>query len=111
MRGTSRATKAGRGQRLIGLVLLVICGAATAVIWHWAMTQGQYSRAAAALLPALAIIGLGLALFPIDFERIQSEVTLREDRLFPEVPIAWQYILLAAVLAGLGNWYAIALTL
>jgi hypothetical protein len=96
-----------RYQRLFGLLLLASCAPALWFVWHAALATGRYSPAAAGLLPAASVIGLGFALFPLEFNRMPDRPAFDDDTL--QVPVIWQYILLAAVLAGLANWYALAL--
>jgi hypothetical protein len=84
--------------------------AATLFFWRSALSSGQYSRVAAALLPAVSILGLGLALLPLELEEPPTWPNVADDQGFPRLPLAWQYVILAAVLAGLANWYAIALS-
>jgi hypothetical protein len=95
-------------QRLFGLLLLATCGPSIWLVWHSALATGRYSRAAAALLPAASVVGFGLALFPLEFDQLPEAPALGDDA--PQLPVMWQYLLLAAVLAGLANWYAIALS-
>jgi hypothetical protein len=98
-------------QRMIGLLLLAAGALGVYLPWRSALANGNYSRVAAALLPALAVLGLGLAVFPYDANRQHTELNLDGSEVGPRLPLAWQYILLAAVLAGLANWYAIALAI
>jgi hypothetical protein len=100
-----------RGQRLFGLLVLATSAPAIWFVWHSAQTSGHYSRSAAALLPAVSFLGLGLALFPFDVDGLRTLSSSRDDDAVPRLPVVWQIILLAAVLAGLANWYAIALSL
>jgi hypothetical protein len=98
-------------QRFLGLLLLAGSGLGIWFVWQAARTDGKYSRVGAALLPAAAVFGLGLALFPFEFDRLQNELKLDDAGIFPQLPIVWQYLILLAVVAGLANWYAIALSI
>jgi hypothetical protein len=111
MERSSGRSRLRRWQRWLGLVLLALSGVALFFVWRSALADGHYSRAAAALLPVVSVVGLGLLLFPIDREALPTETGLYDDRVVPQMPLIWQYLLLVAVLAGLANWYALALML
>jgi hypothetical protein len=111
MHGSPGRSRFGLKQRAVGLLLVVLFGPAIYLVWRSALAGGHYSPTAAALLPVVAIVGLGLALFPVDIDGMREEAKVFGDRFAPHVPLIWQYILLAAVLAGLGNWYALVLSL
>jgi hypothetical protein len=109
------------GQRLVGLLILLVAGGFTAWIWHTALTEGTYYRKAAALFPAFAVIGLGMLLFPTDVDRLREVIglglwlsRLRAERgvekvmSLNQIPPVWWGVLVAAVAAGLGNWYALS---
>lgn len=96
-------------QRLIGLILLAGSGAGIYYVWHVVLTAHQYNRVAAGLLPFFAVFGLALLLFPLDFAGIRQQMDGDETRLFSVLPLVWQLLTLVAVLAGLGNCYAVVL--
>jgi hypothetical protein len=96
------------GQRLLGLLLLVLGGGFTVWSWYTALTEGYYYRKAVALFPAFAVLGLGMILFPIDIERLRAEHGVDKPEKFAHYPPAWKVTVFVAVLAGLGNWLAIS---
>jgi len=96
------------GQRLVGALMLVVCGGFTAWTWYTALQEGYYSRKAAALFPALLVFGLGLLVFPIDVERLKAEHGVERIESPEQVPPAWWGVFFAALAAGLGNWYALS---
>jgi hypothetical protein len=96
------------GQRRFGVVMVLVAGGFTAWIWHTALTEGYYYRKAAAIFPAFAVIGLGMLLFPIDMDRLKAEHGVDKVESMSQLPPVWWGVLVAAVAAGLGNWYALA---
>jgi hypothetical protein len=96
------------GQRLMGLVLFLLGSAGTAWMWYTALTEGYYYRNAAALLPVCAVFGLGLLLAPFDVEKLRAEHGVDKPQKWAHYPPVWKLIGVLALLAGLGNWFAIA---
>jgi len=96
------------GQRLIGLLVLILGGGFTAWSWYTALTEGYYYRKAVALFPVFAVVGLGLLLFPIDVKRLQAEHGVRRPQSLAHYPLAWKVLFFVALAAGLGNWLAIS---
>jgi hypothetical protein len=96
------------GQRLVGLFLAVLGGGATAWSWYTALTWGYYYRKAVVFFPLFAVVGLGILLFPIDRERLRAEYGTAKPQGLAHLPLVWKVLLVLAVLAALGNWYAIA---
>ncbi len=91
------------GQRAIGLLMLLACGGYTAWSWYTVLTEGYYYRLAV-FFPAFAVIGFGLLAFPIDVQRYGGE----RPRSFGDLPPAWQWLFVLALVAALGNWLAMA---
>lgn len=96
------------GQRVVGLFLLLVGGGLTAWSWYTAVNDGNYYRKAAALLPVVAVAGLGMLLFPIDMERLRAEHGVDRPQKLAHYPRAWKVLFVVAILAGLGNWLAIS---
>jgi hypothetical protein len=96
------------GQRLVGLVLLLLGGGFTTWSWHTAITEGHYSREEAAFFPLFALVGLGLLLFPIDMQRLRAEHGVDRPQKFAHYPLVWKVLCVAALIAALGNWLVIS---
>jgi hypothetical protein len=98
-------------QRLIGLMVLILCGLGIRSVWQTALSNGDYSRVAAGLLPVLAVFGLGLLLLPLDFTQLLREENVAMPGVGSNrrVPAFWIFLIFAAMAAGFANWYAIAL--
>ncbi len=96
------------GQRLAGLVILVVCGWFTVQSWYTARNEGYYYRKAVAFLPAFAVLGLGMLLFPIDRERLRAEHGTDKPLTIADYPLSWKILAGVAVAAGVANWVAIA---
>lgn len=96
------------GQRLVGVLLLAVAAGFTAWVWYTALTEGSYYRKAAAIFPAFVVIGLGMALFPIDVDKLRAKHSVEHIQSFRQLPLAWKVLLFVALVAGFGNWYALA---
>jgi len=96
------------GQRLAGLFLLALGGGFTAYSWYTALNEGYYFEKAVALFPVCAVAGLGLILFPLDMERLRAEHGVDKPQKLAHYPPIWKLVFVLALLAGLGNWLAIA---
>lgn len=96
------------GQRVLGCFLLVL--SVSFIIWEWrrALNEGYYHRNAVVLFPFGAVCGVGLILFPVDYDRLMAEHGVDRVRGFSHMPPAWRVLALLAVAAGLANWFAIA---
>jgi hypothetical protein len=99
------------GQRLFGLLLLALGGALTVWNWYTVLTLGYYYMYAAAIGPVFAVLGLGMALFPIDVEQQLATYGSEKPRGWNEYPASWKVALVVAVAAGLGNWLLLHLQL
>lgn len=95
------------GQRLVGVLMTTLACGFTAWVWHTALTEGHY-RKAAAVFPAFLVIGLGLVLFPIDVEKLKAEHGVEQIESLRQLPPAWWGVFLAALAAAFGNWYALS---
>jgi hypothetical protein len=95
------------GKRLVGVLVLAVGAGFTAWGWYTALTEGYYYRMAAVIFPGFTVIGLGMALFPIDEDKLRAELGVEQIRSFRQLPLAWKVLLFVALVAGFGNWYAL----
>jgi hypothetical protein len=95
-------------QRLGGLLFLAIGGAGMAWVWHDALTEGQYYLKMALLFPALAVLGLGMILFPVDMDRLKAEHGVERIEHFGQYPMVWKVLFVLALAASAANWYALS---
>jgi hypothetical protein len=93
------------GQRLIGLGLLV--GSVGFAIWVWnlAARDGDYYEYAAAFFPAMAMIGLGLLVFPIDKRALRKKYGTDKIERWHMAPPEWKILLLGALACGFGSLF------
>lgn len=96
------------GQRVVGLLFLLVSGGFTVYSWYTVIHEGYYHRAAAVLFPTMAVAGLGLLFFPIDYDRLRREHGVEELKKFAHYPPEWKILFFVALAAGLGNWMAIS---
>jgi hypothetical protein len=59
-------------------------------------------------LSGFFVLGLGMILFPIDVDKLRAEHGVEKVQSFGQLPPAWKVVLVAALAAGFGIWYAIA---
>jgi hypothetical protein len=96
------------GQRVLGLVFLIGGAFGTWWVWDVALTQGYYYTKFAILPPALGVAGLGILLFPIDYEWLMSEHGVDQPRSFHHYPLPLKIFLVLALVAGGLNWYLLS---
>ena len=96
------------GQRLVGVLMLAVAAGFTAWVWYTALTEGYYYPKVATIFPIFGVVGLGMALFPIDEDKLRAELGVEQIRSFRQLPLAWKVLLFVALVAGFGNWYALA---
>jgi hypothetical protein len=91
-------------KRLLGAFILLLSGGLNAWNWHCALTKGYFSQKPAVILPALAVIGLGVIIFPGDTEVIVPENISRLQAI-KLMPLRWWIILVAGLaLGGVNYW-------
>jgi hypothetical protein len=94
-----------RKQQLGGVLLAVLGLGFTAWGWYTALYESYYYTKTSMIFPAIAILGLGMILFPgYKEERIargEDISRLSGSQLFTT---RWWVILVVALLAGLGNY-------
>ena len=95
------------GQRLVGVVDLVVSAGLLAWVWRRALTVGEYNPWAAGVLPILLVVGLGLILVPIDVARHRARHGTDRPATFGELPPAWKVLMPLSLAAGIGNWVAL----
>jgi hypothetical protein len=101
--------KSKAGQRLMGVFLIALGAGGTIWVWHTALTEGYYQLIAAPIFPAFLVFGLGALLFPIDVEKLKAEHGVEKIENFRQFPPVWRGVMVAALVAGFGNWFALAL--
>jgi hypothetical protein len=72
-RGGTPMIRSKLGQRIWGVVMMILGGAATAWTGYEAIHSGYYYRIAVVLFPVLAVCGLGALLFPLDMDEFEAE--------------------------------------
>ena len=77
-------------------------------MWYTAINEGYYYVKAAAIFPAFALLGLGMILFPMDMDRLKAEHGVDKPTSLAHYPLSAKLIIVLALVAGLGNWWAIA---
>jgi hypothetical protein len=95
-------------QRLMGLLLVALSGGFTGWGWYTALNEGYYYHAAAALFPALAVLGLAMILFPIDPDEFRKKHGVDRIQNFGQMPPAWKVLFIIAIAAGVLNWALLA---
>jgi hypothetical protein len=95
------------GQRIAGVFFMALGSGFTAWSWHTAINEGYY-YAKAAFFPAFAVVGLGMFLFPMDMEKLEAEHGVDKPTSLAHYPLRWKLIMVLALLAGFGNWWAIS---
>ena len=96
------------GQRIVGVVLFLFGSVGTVWTWYEALQEGYYYPKVVALLPVFAVCGLGMLLFPLDFDRLRAEHGVDKPSKFAHYPPVWKLIGFVALVAGLGNWLAMS---
>ena len=96
------------GQRLIGLFVFLAGSAATAWTWYSALYEGYYYPKVAALGPVFVVFGLALLLAPMDMEKFRAEHGVAKPEKWAHYSTEWKLMMVLALLAGLGNWFAIS---
>ncbi len=94
------------GQRLAGLIVLILGGALMAWTWYSALTGDGFYIEAAVLAPVLVVFGIGMILVPIDIQSLREEhgVPKPGKLRFAHYPIHWKAVSVVAVVAGFANW-------
>jgi hypothetical protein len=93
------------GQRVVGAIDLV--GSAALIAWVWqGGPTGRAAEFAAAVMPFLAVVGLGLLVVPIDVDRHRAKHGTDRPATFAELPAAWKVLMVVGFVAGLAHWLA-----
>ena len=95
------------GQRAGGVFFLA-CGSALAGwSWYTAIERGQYNLKAALLGPGLAVAGLTLLFFPLDYALHRTRYNTANPPTFAQYPMSWKVLTIVAFAAGATNWLAL----
>lgn len=100
--------KSKAGQRAVGLLVFLGCGYGIYHVWQTAMTEGYFVKMPAIMLPALAMIGLGMVFFPIDLDELKAKHGVDWPKTFSHYPTIWHVLFFVSIAAGLVNWYLLA---
>jgi hypothetical protein len=93
------------GQRAIGAIVCAVCTALIAWNWMHPALQAQELRAGLFLLPAFAVMGLSLVLFPMDVERLEREFGTDRITRWSQLPRVWRVLLFVMLAAAVANVY------
>jgi hypothetical protein len=96
------------GQRGIGALMLIGSLAVLMYTWGYAPAHERIFLLWLLAPPALAVIGLGLLLFPIDVSALQRQHGVDRIQKWAHLPLAWRALMLLALVAALGNRYGLA---
>ncbi len=92
------------GQRMVGLIFLLVGVGLTGWTWYTALAEGYFYRKIAAISPIFAILGAAALLFPLDEDGLWGEFSLARPERFAHYPMSWKILTVVAIVAGLGNW-------
>ncbi|HEX8912579.1 MAG TPA: hypothetical protein VF796_09500 [Humisphaera sp.] len=95
-------------QRLAGVAMIALGGWFTYDGWVKLLDEGYYYPKSAALFPLFAMGGLGMLLFPVDYDQLEAEHGVAKVELWRHMPSIWKAWSALCVVAALGNWYAMA---
>jgi hypothetical protein len=97
------------GQRLFGLVMLILSAGLTVWCWYTVLTEGSYLEPESILAsPGLAVIGLGMVIFPLDMQKLRAQHDVDWPRKLAHYPLGWKVLILVALVIALGNWLAMS---
>ena len=102
--------KSKTGQRFGGLFLFAVGVGFTLWSWHTLLTENYYYPKVAALFPAIAVCGLCVFIFPLNYDRLHAEHGVDKPTKFVHYPLEWKLFFFLALAAGLINWFAISHT-
>ena len=94
------------GQRIAGLVLFLLGSGGTIWVWYTALTEWYYYPKATAIIPAVAVVGLSMLLFPMDMQKFRAEHGGDTPQKMADYPVQWKVMFVLALLVGIGNWLA-----
>jgi hypothetical protein len=94
-----------RWKQALGGALIAVIGAGyTAWMWHDDLTREHFYFEASMLMPAFAVLGLGLVIFPgYKEERIARGEDISGISEFQLVTPRWWAIMVLCLVAGVGN--------
>ena len=97
------------GQRIGGLILLVLGSGASAWTWHSALSGESFYPKLGGLGTAVAFLGLCMILFPMDIEQLRIEHGVHKPNKlkFEHYPLAWKVITVIAVAAAVIDFIAL----
>jgi len=91
------------GQRVVGVIFLLVGAGLTGWTWFTALNEGYFYGKIAVISPAFAVLGAAALFFPLDVERQRGEFSLSHPERFAHYPTSWKILTVVAILAGLGN--------
>ena len=96
------------GQRMVGLISLLVGTGFTAWSWYTAVGEGFYYHKAAMIFPVFAVLGAAAMFFPLDAQGLQGELSIARPARFLQYPTSWKILTAVAIIAGLANWFALS---
>src|SRR5439155_5011440 len=88
---------------------LAFCGGCVAWGWHSALDQGDRGNIELnGLAAALAVGGLGMILFPIDWTKFREQHGIVTVTKFAHMPGEWKILFILAVAGGFSNGISIS---
>jgi len=92
-------------QRLGGVFMFLLGGAATGWTWYTALNKGYYYTKASMLFPAFCILGIGLIVFPgYKEERLARGEDISQLSGSQLLTPRWWVILVISLVVGFGNF-------
>ena len=94
------------GQRFGGFFLAAFAGVILGWMCQHAITNCEYWPKAAAFFGSFLVLGIGLAIFPIDHAQLEAKYNVDTIK-FQHFPWIWKLLTVLAILFGIANWIAL----
>ena len=96
-------------QQVIGAFMLVLCAAYVGMAWDDAIEHGAHGNPKAnAFAAGMAVAGLGMVVFPIDWEQFRGEHGEARLTKFAQMSGAWKFLFVAGLAIGMANGVALS---
>jgi|SRR5262245_43817873 len=94
-------------QRFLGLVLMGLGAFGTLWVWRATLRSDGVRLVPAVFCPFIAVLGLGGAIFPLDFEAQRWKYGRSKPRTWGEMPMPMKVACVVGLLTGIGNLFAL----